>query len=280
MNNSYSKLVLGSIAALALTGSALAADLRVAPPRYVPTFNWTGCYGGVHAGADYLYDRNTAVTANTIPGGTPDFPVGYPFNEAKGVGALGGFQAGCNYQFGQWVIGAEGQFSWTGTDINSNNISPVLSAAGVPVHYTTSDVREPWLGTAALRFGYAWDKYFIYVKGGYGWGEFRSTTSNFNTGNAPLVVNSTFPVLTSVSNSSQTRGAYMVGAGIEHMFLQNVSFKTDFEYLDYGTKNVTSTDVFGGGTGIVNIRSAHAYEFLWKVGLNFYFGRQGGPFTR
>ena len=45
------RILLAGVAALALGGTAFAADLAVkAPVAYVPLFTWTGCYLGANGG--------------------------------------------------------------------------------------------------------------------------------------------------------------------------------------------------------------------------------------
>src|SRR5947209_19380723 len=95
------------LAGLALSvlsvGHTLAADLpnrRVAPaPAYVPPpiFSWTGFYVGVNGGG---------VFGDFTKGGKSTF--GSP------TGGLVGGQAGYNQQFGQIVVGVEGDIHWAG----------------------------------------------------------------------------------------------------------------------------------------------------------------------
>lgn len=94
-------IVIACIAAVA--SAANAADLPVkAPPRQaVAPFSWTGVYVGGHAGYGWA-DKDWVD------------PAGPPFNAGShtATGWLAGFQAGANYQFTNWVIGVEGQYSW------------------------------------------------------------------------------------------------------------------------------------------------------------------------
>src|SRR6516164_9900799 len=117
------KLFLGSVALLALglgASAAMAAELRPPPPPPppVPVYTWTGCYVGASAGYAGGKSNHTTVgnsvltstggpTAISAPAGTD---IAGDLNLS---GFIGGFQGGCNYQVGAWVIGFEGDGSAT-----------------------------------------------------------------------------------------------------------------------------------------------------------------------
>ena len=97
-----------AVAASALCAPALAADLPppAAPPPQAPAaylppppaFSWTGFYVGLNAG--YAFGQSNW----TSPLGSTGW-----FNVN---GALAGGTIGGNYQIGQLVVGAEGDFDW------------------------------------------------------------------------------------------------------------------------------------------------------------------------
>ena len=102
------KLFLAGVALL-FSAPAFAADLAIAPaPVPVAYPSWTGLYIGVHAGAAFqnfssasINDPNGFLASGTVAG-----------NSA--LGAVGGLQAGYNWQFAPaWVAGVEGDISWT-----------------------------------------------------------------------------------------------------------------------------------------------------------------------
>jgi outer membrane immunogenic protein len=132
------------LATLALAGSSNAADLpRVAykAPPPVPLFSWTGFYIGVHAGAGWgLKEATFTSSANRSE------------NQYSISGFLGGAQVGANYQFGSWVLGAEAQFSWSDLDGKDG------CHAAVPAAIVNCHTKADWLGTAAARLGFAFDR--------------------------------------------------------------------------------------------------------------------------
>jgi len=89
-------VLLSTVALVALTGSALAADLpsRKAAPAYiapVPAFTWTGFYVGIEGGADFLSTNVNGIGTN---------------NQTAGL--IGGV-VGYNYEFpNRFVLGLEG----------------------------------------------------------------------------------------------------------------------------------------------------------------------------
>lgn len=143
------KYVLAGAALVALSGAASAADLTYeAPPAAAPVvtdaaFDWTGFYAGVHGGA--IFGKTSG-----------------DFDESAN-GGVAGLQAGYNYQFGQFVIGAETDFAYT--SINKD------------------DVKVDWLGKTTLRAGYAIDNFLIYGKGGIAYGHAKAfDESKWSTG--------------------------------------------------------------------------------------------------
>ena len=60
----FRRTLLASVGAIALTGAALAADLRP-PPVYLPRRRtWTGLYVGINAG--YTWSNNKTVDTATV----------------------------------------------------------------------------------------------------------------------------------------------------------------------------------------------------------------------
>ena len=117
------KLTLAAAAFVALTGSAIAADLpRKAPaavaPAPLPVATWTGCYltGGVGYGMwnqdNQLFDAGGALDAQHTDGGR---------------GWLGRVGGGCDYQFWQkFVVGALADYDFA--SLKGNISSPFLGS--------------------------------------------------------------------------------------------------------------------------------------------------------
>ena len=126
---------------VALSGQiALAADMPArpaykAPPMVAAAPSWNGCYIGGHAGWAWSDWRD-----NTLPGRTAPFDNGAIFDEGDTVvhgfsgnfddsGFAGGAQFGCDRQYGNWVVGVVGDFSWASLKAES---APFDIAPDVP----------------------------------------------------------------------------------------------------------------------------------------------------
>src|SRR6266545_4901441 len=118
------KLFLGSVALVALglgATAAFAADRPVPayapPPPPVPVYTWTGCYIGGSAGyaggkANHTTVGNSVLTSTLGVPTAISAPAGSDIaGDLNLSGFIGGFQGGCNYQAGVWVIGVEGDGS-------------------------------------------------------------------------------------------------------------------------------------------------------------------------
>src|SRR5208283_1310946 len=108
------RILLASVGALALAGTAFAADLpsRAPPPVYVPPPpTWTGFYVGVNAGYDWSANNSVNVlTVNAFTNTAALSPLGLSTPPAAALGAtgslpvnssgfIGGGQIGYNFQF-------------------------------------------------------------------------------------------------------------------------------------------------------------------------------------
>jgi hypothetical protein len=86
------------------------------------------------------------------------------FGSNSATGALGGLQAGCNYQFvnSNWVFGIQGDYDWT----NASNTSAVPLFPSV-----TDQTQIKSLSSITGRIGYTFfgPKFLGYVKAGGAW---------------------------------------------------------------------------------------------------------------
>lgn len=211
------KFLLAGAALAATVSFASAADLPARPIYKAPpapvAFSWTGCYVGGHLGYGWAKEHwNYGYYAGT------DYNVDHGSHTTSGV--LGGAQAGCNYQTGPWVFGAEGDFSWTGME-GSHHYNGGNPFTGDYLHTTKLD----WIATITGRIGYAFDRSLLYVKGGVAWDH-----GKYQMFYAP---NPAFSY-----SDAQTRTGWIVGAGWEYAFDRNWSVKLEYNYIDMGKKDV------------------------------------------
>jgi outer membrane immunogenic protein len=246
------KLLMGSIAALALfsSGAAMAADMRPAPvytkaPMMAPAFSWSGFYIGGNIGGAWAH------------GDVTDRLFGLNFSNGNNNGVfIGGGQVGFNYQFSNFVLGAEVDFD--GVANNNNNGNGVV-VPGVGTFTVNSN--NTWISTAAARFGVAYDHWLFYGKAGGGWvGNSSFTVTNVNTG-------ASFS-----SNNSNTTSGLLLGGGVEWAFAGNWSAKVEYDFLSLSSRTFASPGVILVGD---TFTTSHPNIQMVKFGINYRFGMLG-----
>jgi outer membrane immunogenic protein len=260
------KLVLSSLAATTIAGSALAADLpsrKAPPPAYIPPpiMTWTGFYVGINGGA--IWSDNSVVTTATDLGVPALIGPGFSAAAATAannvirpnrIGGLGGVQWGYNWQFGSIILGTESDFQgvFTGNNNcgnnngggfggfgnNNNNCTAVTLAplgGGFAIqNIQTIDRRMDYFGTSRVRAGFlVTPTFLVYATGGAAYGHVRlnSTTLSTITPAVPAII---FGPGISTVNYSQIKAGFTAGGGFEWMFLPNWSVKAEALYYDLG----------------------------------------------
>jgi outer membrane immunogenic protein len=238
------KLLLASAAAV-LSGNAFAAD-----PSPMPAA-WTACYIGAHAGAGALH------TDFTDPNGSSIAPVGGSVHVNSDAGFIGGGQAGCDYQFaGHWVIGAVGDFSLT--NIFGQSDDPFFAGKNLSNPLTVYSHND-FLGSAAGRVGYTFDRVLIYGKGGVAWSHGNDAVNNW----ACAIGTACY------SNATVTRSGWIAGGGIELQLAPHWSALLEYEHYGFGTGTYTFVDVnHPGDLGVFGVKQN---VDVVEAGLNYRF---------
>jgi outer membrane immunogenic protein len=247
------ELWLASALALALTGTAGAADLAAMAPVVAPApvFTWTGCYLGAHAGGgvmsdSYVYYPSGFANGSAHGGFGGDFEggfggdsydggfdggfggrfegrFGYDYDQRqygpadnnlwRSAGAVAGGQIGCNYQFGNFVVELEAEYSWSG-------IKSKFEEADADYHAVDQfKNKSDW--DVAIRLGYAIDRLLIYSKVGWAWGKFDASYAE--TGEDYSYQNS----------ASKTLNGFLLGVGTEYALAQNWTIKAEYNFVAY-----------------------------------------------
>jgi outer membrane immunogenic protein len=253
------KLFLGSVALVAVslgTSAAFAAERPVprpvpayAPPP--PAYTWNGCYVGASAGTSSGSSQHFDVAGNAI---TNSFDLS---------GFIGGGQLGCNWQWGAWVFGIEGD----GSAINKSGQGFELQPIPRPNTLWISETQERWFVTARGRLGltnFWWfgDRTLVYVTGGGAWAKIDA--SEWLTANAA----GTGPIVTG-HQESNTRSGYTVGGGIEYALGYGWSVKSEFLYADFGTFRTFTNPPFGAND--IFPRDVKLKDYIWRAGMNYKF---------
>ncbi len=167
MGKAMRRFVGAAAAVWAMTMPAMPADiLPVLPgPPVAPIVGWTGCYAGGNFEVGLASDNISWVPNQA------GFPISaVDLNSTGTANALymttnvgGGGQAGCNYQTGAFVWGAEGDFDYTGINGTRSTNSPGRNA---PSFGVTETVQSNWLSTIRGRAGLADGPWMLYATGG------------------------------------------------------------------------------------------------------------------
>jgi outer membrane immunogenic protein len=209
-----------------LTGTAAAADLppRMAPQPYykapaeVQVYNWTGFYIGINGGGGFGHSQWDSIGSSfDVSGGLVGGTVGY------------------NYQFGQAVVGVEGDIDWA--DINGT------TNTACPFGCKTTD---NWLSTVRGRLGYAADRFMPFVTGGAAFGDIRASTPGF-------------------AGASNTEAGWTVGAGLEFAIAGNWTAKAEYLYVDLGKFNC------GISCGAIATDNVSFTTNIVRAGVNYRF---------
>jgi outer membrane immunogenic protein len=130
---------------------------------------------------------------------------GFPRAGADANGWLLGGLVGVNYQVGQSVFGLEADINWSDLTSSTNCV-----AVGGPCQ-----VNNSWLGTVRGRLGYAVDRFMPYITGGVAFGDVEANVPGFG-------------------RASDTRVGWTIGVGAEYAFSPNMSWKTEYLFVDLG----------------------------------------------
>jgi len=233
---------------LAAIGLANAADLPAAPvykapAAIAPAHNWTGFYIGGHFG----YGWAKPTVWNPTTGGPFADPLPAP------TGVLGGAQGGYNYQIGNWVLGLEADITWTDVKGSATCVNFACSAGALHV-FGYPD----WFGTLTGRFGYSFDRFLVFGKGGF------SLMHEYfeQTGIPP----NTFCVPTCSGTNINT--GWTVGGGVEYALTNNWSVKAEYNYMtDLDRKRTTLTNSIGTLQIFDEVRQIQTLKF----GVNYKF---------
>ncbi len=227
-----------------LGGSALAADLSGAQPRAVYTkapamavYDWTGFYLGANVGIGL--GRNLTVWTDT------------PASYLNPFGAVGGVQAGYNWQRGNFVLGMEADIQLA--SMRDDRTCILLCAQGLQVRF---DQKLDWFGTARARVGLADGPVLSYVTGGFAYGGVKTNVSENDTG------------LLSGASFNQTRTGWTLGSGVEAALGGNWTGKIEYLYVDLGSQAGTYANAFAGTRAV----SSDIRENIFRAGVNYRIG--------
>jgi outer membrane immunogenic protein len=246
------------------------------------TFNWTGFYIGLNAGGLFpnydISEYSSAVDVEQqffLP--TPSFPGDAfldflsPSHSGGSAVPIGGGQGGYNFQFGHFVVGVEGDGSFTAANETSRfhdtGMTTFFAGKGQTITAITdfTSLRRAetnWMASARVRVGWAQGCFLFYATGGALWGDVDLTrndvasTDFFRRSDNTASVNpnpSGFPSGNFIFNQTNSRLGriddvrlgWTAGAGIEVALSDTISLAVEYRHNDLGSETYTFSD--GGG---------------------------------
>jgi outer membrane immunogenic protein len=179
-------VLIGTVSAAVLAGPALAADLGEVEPLPTPQYtqaaqanDWTGFYLGVLGGYGW---------------GTADTSAGDVDASGFDVGAY----AGGNWQWGNFVVGAEADILYPLRDGDNGVVG----------------VEQGLNGSLRGRAGIALDRFLVYGTGGGAATDLELTAAG--------------------GSDDAILWGWTAGGGVEGMVMDNVTARIEYRYTDYG----------------------------------------------
>ena len=224
-------LLTGTAIAAFMGGSALAADIPLKAPPQAAAWGWSGFYTGTQAGYGWGEVDNSFQVSSIIK------EPAYRFR-----GAVGGSHAGYNLQYGQFVLGLEGDYEWANISGNDNGI-------GGAVDTTTLT----WMASARGRLGIAWNQVLLYGTGGYAWANARYSLGASGTNN----------------QQNDTIKGWTAGGGLEWMLSSSWSVRAEYRFTKFDEDTL-----FFPAKGAINAQTIRFQPDLnvVRVGVSYRWG--------
>lgn len=224
--------VLVSISALTGAAPVHAAslpDLAIAPaPTPAPQLPlWTSIYFGGHAGHGWL-DGDIELNDGKLA-------------SVQDSGGLIGGQLGINVQFGNFVVGIEGDISRPSI---SESSTFALSGATVGIE---SDISK--LMSARVRLGVTTSDYLVYLTGGYARMEIESTVDMVAGGSH------------TVATAKDKIDGFVFGGGVEWRALEKISLRTEILHYEFDRHQTVGADRLDVDLGTTVVRTALNLHF-------------------
>jgi outer membrane immunogenic protein len=204
----------------------------------------------------------------------------------RSSGALGGLQLGYNWQFnGNWLVGVETDFDWSGMKGSSSNTSVIFPPPLLAAPFTgTVDEQIKWFGTVRARLGYLpMNNLLTYITGGFAYGRVEQSGSYVNNGVGTLGISEKGSsilcpgggVTCFAGSSSRVATGWTLGGGFEYALWQNVTFKAEYLYVSLSSKSIIETATAVAVAGLTpasfNANYSNTNVNVARVGFNYRF---------
>jgi opacity protein-like surface antigen len=260
------RVILGGLAALALSTNAWSADLlRGSTPAFGETrsYNWAGVYIGGQAGysnVDFGFDNTVVPLVANLMRGTRlelegNISERATLGSASGrAGSYGGF-IGYNSQWGDIVLGSELNYNKTSiTASDEDVVSRFITLGTILNEYTITSRASATLtdyGTLRFRAGYALNWIMPYAMVGLALGRADVIKSvEIDLLQTPEVGPPVPVFLTdSITKTGVFSVGYMLGAGVDIGLMPGVFLRAEYEYVQFANFSGVSTQIQTGRVG-------------------------------
>ena len=230
-------------------------------------FNWTGLYAGVNGGYGGDKFEHPLDLSEEAVGFIADFldqvldipQEFYPEEfgadaDITSSGFFAGGQIGANWQFApQWVAGVEADAAWS--DIKGEvGISSDPCCGGYPGADLELGSKVNWFSTMRGRLGFLpTERLLLYGTGGLAVGETESYANLSFGGDGGGI------------SKSETNWGWSAGGGFEYAITDNVTFKTEYLYVDLGSMELINIE-----DGALTLDTDTHFHTI-KAGLNVHW---------
>jgi outer membrane immunogenic protein len=217
-----------------LTIAVAAFALGIASPRTAAAqSSFNGGYFGLTTG--YGWGTSTQTGLIPPPPSAPEIILDDASFSTRG-GLIGG-ALGWNAQYGAWIFGIEGDYSYAA-------VSGGSSACGIA--FNSCGTRLESLGTVRGRVGTLVNDWMLYATGGFAFGQVSGFSVAKSSGDAMY-------------------NGWTIGGGIEKRFAPQWSLKLEYLYTDLGGKDLYQATVPGFPEHVEYKLSS------LRLGISYYF---------
>lgn len=279
------KLILSTVALVAMAGNAFTADLRSikSAPAVDPEPSWKGFYVGLNAGGEWANTNNVNIytwpTKPLLGYFTTAAPLNGGISSGSSLGLIGGGQVGYNLQTAfsgfNFVVGLETDFQGLANSKNTRQ-SPfsalTLTFSGHDQYptdsLTTVTTLLAYLGTVRGRVGIlAIPSLLLYGTAGLAYGGVNVGIDLYQRFGAAQG--------SGYSSHNSTSAGWTAGGGAEWMFLPNWTAKAEYLYYDLGYLQTNANFVAWSSPGAqLTYGSQGTTQFtgnIIRAGVNYHF---------
>jgi outer membrane immunogenic protein len=210
-----------------LAAPACAGDFGQPRLTRVAPYDWSGLHVGISGGGAFNSHDPSSSYENVDPATQAILPHGAALTSN---GGLVGGEIGYDVQTGGWIVGVEGDFSWTNFGDSTTNILPEDLATGRPQLTFATNYQMDWISTVRGRIGIPLDHFLIYGTGGLAFADVSM---------GQTVTVGTFGQL--AGSADKTKTGWTLGGGAEYALCDNITLRAEALWFDLGKIDVRAS---------------------------------------